>query len=89
MTQITSKYGYSVGEIVELKTPLFDENHHPLLAGMRIKIVAITPKVRIIKDGNPVWSDTKEYFYNAVIAGQANYYANRIRADFVTIKKIK
>ena len=89
MTQIVAMYKYNLDEIVETKVPLFTENKTVIPAGSKIRLVAFAPKVRIIKDGANLWYDKKSYFFNAVIATQENDYSDRIRADFVTIKKIR
>ena len=89
MTQIIAMYKYNLNEIVETKVPLFTENGTDIPTGSKIRLVSFTPKVRIIKNGEKLWHDTKAYFYNAVVATQENDYSDRIRADFVTIKKIK
>lgn len=54
--------------------------------GTLARIVAIVPKVRIVKNGNPKTMDSKQYFYNAVLATQVEDYGHRIRANFVTLR---
>lgn len=89
MTEIVAMYKYNLGEIVETKVDLISENKTPIPAGTKIRLVAFAPKVRIVKDGEKSHYDKKPYFFNAVIATQENDYSDRIRANFVTIKKIK
>jgi hypothetical protein len=88
MDNILTKYGYSIGQIVQTRYNLYDENQNEIPAGTRIRIVAIAPKVRIIT-GDEL-HDRREYFYNAILADQTEPdYMNRIRANFCTIRKIK
>lgn len=89
MTEIIAMYKYNLGEIVETKVDLVSENKNPIPVGTKIRLVAFAPKVRIIKDGEKSHYDKKPYFFNAVIATQENDYSDRIRANFVTIKKVK
>lgn len=94
MPVVESKYGYTVGQLVQTKYELKDENDNTIPAGTQIRIVAITPKVRVFPaELIKLWEDsylydTQEYFYNAVIASQAEDYGNRIRENFCTIEKI-
>lgn len=83
----TSKYGYSVGDIVTSKITLEDEYDNIVPSGSLLRIVAIAPKVRMssIEDN---LHDTKEYFYNAVLASNTSDYP-RIRANFCTIRKVR
>lgn len=85
-----SKYGFKVGDIVECKVDLISELGETYPKGNLIKIVAIAPKVRytaksLIRDF-PERNDSKLYFFNAVVKGREN---DRIRANFVTIKKCR
>jgi len=89
MKQIVAMYKYNLDEIVETKVDLISENKTVIPAGSKIRLVAFAPKVRLIKDSDKSYCDKKSYFYNAVLATQENDYSDRIRADFVTIKKIK
>lgn len=86
---IQSKYRFSVGEIVVTTIELSTENDILVPAGTEIRIVAIAPKVYKLPVIDPREHDTKEYFYNAVLLNQKNDWENRIRAHFVTIRKIK
>ena len=86
---IQSKYGFAVGDIVVTKIDLLTEYNAPVPARAELRIVAITPKVRMIPVDDPTRRDTKEYFYNAVFADQKEDYGHRIRENFVTIRKIK
>jgi hypothetical protein len=99
---ITTKYGYRVGDIVVLKTTVYDRANHKYTAGDRLRIVAITPKVSyntVWAEADPEHFDSKEFFFNAVPAGSKDFwddgrkknepYAERIRANFCTIRKLK
>ena len=80
----SSMYRFKVGQIYVLNVPVFDENNNFHDKGTKVRIVAISPKVRIIEGLN---KDKHEYFYNAVIASQESDYGNRIREDFCTLRK--
>jgi len=77
-----SKYRYKVNEVYTLNIGVFDENGKYHDKGTRVRIVAITPKVRIVGGYN---HDSHEFFYNAVIEGQISNYGGRIREDFCTL----
>lgn len=85
-------YGYKLGEIVENVIELIDEGGLSIDHGTKLRLVAFAPKVRIpmsMVRQNPSAYDKKPYFFNAVRASQENDSGNRIRANFVTIRKIK
>lgn len=88
-----TKYDFSVGQIVENKVKVSNEIGEVFLPGTKLRIVAITPKVRetpkIWIQDEPTRFDSKEYFLNLVLASQENDWSNRIRENFVTVKKIK
>jgi hypothetical protein len=75
---------YAAGMIVKNVVPLERENGDIVPVGTKLKIVAITPKVRIITI-NDGYYDNSPYFFNAVPLDQED--KNRIRANFCTIKK--
>lgn len=85
--RINSKYGYKVGDKVVTLVKLAEEDGEVFPVGTELRIVAITPKVRIVNPDQ--WHDTKQYFYNAVLYNQVNDYSNRVRADFCTIKRAR
>jgi len=74
---------YLVGDIVKNIVELQDENNHVIPIGTFLRIVAITPKVRIMKKDE--YHDGLPDFFNAVLAEQNDDYKNRIRANFCTI----
>jgi len=86
----TTKYGFSVGDIVETKIPIkLSDGKKVVQSGTKIKIISITPKAYIPK-GNVIdfiTVDNKSYFFNAVLLDDVEQ-KNRIRQDFCTIKKI-
>ena len=84
-------YGYSVGDVVQLKFDVLDEMDNKVPAGTLVRIVAIAPKVCIIPPKyRTEWHDGKAFFYNAVVASQTDERAStRIREDFCTIKKVQ
>lgn len=82
MNSPMSMYRFKVGKCYQLLVPVFDENDKFYDAGTWVRIVAIAPKVRITSGIN---KDTKEYFYNAVVASQENDFENRIRENFCTL----
>lgn len=86
-----TKYGFSVGQIVTNKVSVHDENLKEVPANSKLRIVAIAPKVRLtakyLIQGNPEIYDSKEYFLNLVPADQEKDWGNRIRIDFVCVKK--
>lgn len=84
MNKPTTYRGYTVGKKYKLKVTVKDEHENIIPAGTIIRLVAITPKVRIVNGEN---KDNWMYFYNAVIATQENDYSNRIRENFCTIKR--
>lgn len=95
---VLTKYNFSVGQIVTNKIPLTDENEVNIPVGSKLRIVAIAPKVfytkkkaiqeqMVIQDNSRLF-DNRVYFFNAVRAEQKEDYGNRIRAHFVTIKKV-
>ena len=77
-----SMYRFKVGHSYTLNVPVFDENKNFHDKGTKVRIVAIAPKVYIVKGLN---KDTHEYFYNAVIESQADDNKNRIRENFCTL----
>lgn len=93
MSETISKYGFSVGQIVQNKIPLTDENGGTVPKNTKLKIVAIAPKVRktnpFFISREPEKYDSKEYFVNLVRADQEKEWGNRFRENFVTIGKIK
>ena len=77
-----------VGDIVELlrDTVIHDcLGNYVMKAGVKMEVVAIAPKVRMIKgegyDNNPD-------FLNLVREGSTNKYFNRVRTNFCNVKKI-
>lgn len=93
-----TKYGFSVGQKVVTLVHLEDENGKFIERGTVLRIVAITPKVTInskakydaLSDYEKQFKDRRQYFYNAIVADQTQPdYMNRIRADFVTVRKYK
>lgn len=76
--------GYKVGKKYSLKVEVKDENNNIIPAGTIIRLVSIAPKVRMTTGEN---KDSWMYFYNAVISTQDNDYSNRIRENFITIKR--
>lgn len=87
------KYGFHVGQIVQNKIDVFDENGENVPCGTKMRIVAITPKVyytnRELIKTHPEMFDSKEFFVNLVREEQEVDWGNRIRVHFVTIKKDK
>jgi hypothetical protein len=77
-------YGYKINQNVVTRVTLYTENNRPVPKGSLLRIVAIAPKVRIIKR-DKLFYDGKAYFFNAVLASQDDDYSNRIRANFCTI----
>lgn len=77
--------GYTIGKKYRLNVPVTDETGQEVPAGTIIRLVSIAPKVRMVTGKN---KDTWMYFYNAVRANQADDYNNRIRENFITIKKL-
>jgi hypothetical protein len=78
-----------VNDIVELlRDELLDDNYHDykrtkIPKGTKMKVVAITPKVRMIKGQG---CDSKPNFLNLEIPN-SNIH-NRVRTNFCNIKKI-
>ena len=91
--QVISAYGFDVGQNVFSKVDLIDENENKIKKGAILRIVAIAPKVRHTNPwkitNEPDYNDSKDYFYNAVLAKQKENWSNRIRANFVTISDFK
>ena len=86
-----NKYGYTVGQIVKSKVALImDDGKDTIVpAGTLLRLICFAPKVyKLKKEFLDDTHDSKEYFFNAVLASQENDY-NRIRANFCTIEKIK
>jgi len=78
---------YKIGDIVTNIIELESECGDLIPIGTQLKIVAIAPKVRMIKKDN-IYHDGFDNFYNAILASQTEPdYINRIRYDFCTIKK--
>ncbi len=85
-----SKTKILVGEQVINLVELEDENGVKIPAGSRLRVVSIAAKVIIMRQKakeQPERYDLKEHFFNAVRADQESDYGNRIRANFVTIKR--
>lgn len=76
---------YSLGDTVHNIVPLQHEDGTTVPTGTPLRIVAIVPKVVILKRDR--YHDRCAYFFNAVPVSQDNDYSNRIRANFCTIKK--
>lgn len=74
-------YRFKVGRIYKLNVPVFDESGKFHDAGTKVRIISITPKVRITSGVN---KDSREYFYNAVVANNPGYFP-RIRENFCTL----
>jgi hypothetical protein len=87
MPEMRQYKSYSIGQIVQTKYDLHDENQNEIPAGTRIRIVAIAPKIRMV--AKDTLHDRLPYFFNAVLESQAEDWSNRIRANFCTIRKIK
>jgi len=87
MPEMTEYKGYKLGEFVKTKFDLTDENNNPIPAGTLIRLVAIAPKVRMMRKDQT--HDGLPYFYNAILASQYGWRGFRIRADFCTIKPIE
>lgn len=85
MNDITMKYGFEVGKCYRTNVEVIDEYDVVIPVGTLVRIVAIVPKIRITEIGNEKTMDSKQYFYNAVLATQVQDYGNRIRANFVTL----
>jgi hypothetical protein len=83
-------YNYNIGDIVTNILPLEVDNrdHDIIPIGTKLRIVAIAPKVCMVKS-NDGYHDNKQYFFNAVLTDQNNNDSDRIRANFCTIKKEK
>lgn len=85
-----SKYGFTVGDLVECKVNLTSELGETYPKGSLIKIIAIAPKVthtsKFRTENYPEYYDNKLFFFNAVAKGREN---DRIRANFATVKKVK
>lgn len=91
--------GFQVGKEYRTKVVLPNEDGQLLPSGTGLRIVAITPKVRMTKaDG--IHNDGLEYFYNAVQSTESDWWENyhgrnkknkpigrRIRANFCTLLK--
>jgi len=88
MNNPISMYRFKVGKCYKLNVAVFDEMGRFHDAGTIVRIVAITPKVRKVEGIN---KDSKDYFYNAVVASQENDYTSRIRENFCTLiqKEVK
>lgn len=82
-------YGFKVGEIIETKINVTDENGVLLERGSRLRLVSIAPKVIVVAKDNRISGvhDSKPYFFNAVRETQESNYGDRIREDFIAIKK--
>ena len=81
------KSNIQIGDKVELlRTELLDDNYHDHLKtkipkGTIMKVIAITPKVRMTKgEGN----DNNPYFLNLTLKDNPN----RVRTNFCNVKKI-
>ncbi len=98
----TEMYGFRLDEIVELVVEVYDEKCVLVPAGTRIRLVAISPKVRIQDPSyDPSRYDRRAHFFNAVREEEMDFsdprrkwnselpYGARIRANFCTIRKIK
>ena len=83
--KITKKYGFEVGKVYRTSMPCYDEIGNPYEPGTELKIISITPKVRIITGYRS--KDNKPYFYNAELADGSS--SARIRENFVTLIKEK
>ncbi len=87
----TTKYGFSVGDIVETKIPIkLSDDKKIVQSGTKIKIISITPKAYIPNKNviDNITVDNKSYFFNAVLLEDIEH-KNRIRQDFCTVRKIK
>lgn len=79
-----------VGDKVELlRTELLDDHYHDkdrtrVLAGTKMRVVAIAPKVCMVKG---VGYDNKPDFLNLVIDGQEDKH--RVRTNFCNVRKVK
>lgn len=78
---------YRINQLVTNIVELQDEQAHIIPVNSTLRIVAIAPKVMMIK--KDLYHDNLPYFFNAVILSQQDDYSNRIRANFCTIKEIK
>ncbi len=88
----TEMYGYELGEVVELMVGALDDRKQWINQGETVRLVAFTPKVFVRRDIPTGWEremDRREYFFNAVRANQESDQFPRIRANFITIRKIK
>jgi hypothetical protein len=96
--QVTFKYGFEVGQVVATNSETMFEGkfrngewvNESIPIGTLIEIVAIAPKVSIaslrLRSANPERYDSREYFFNAVLADGSR--RERIREDFVTVRKL-
>jgi hypothetical protein len=87
-----SKCGYTAGQHVVLKVDVLDERGEVVKAGTLLRLAAFAPKVRKTPPcsiGAPhyLYTDGRDYFYNAVRADQLGDTGRRIRENFCTIKK--
>lgn len=86
------KYDFSLGQIVTNKVSVFDEMGNEIPADSKLRIIAITPKVRYTSRHNidhfPKQFDSRRYFLNLVRVEQQDYDQNRIRVNFVTVQKL-
>ncbi len=95
-------YGFKIGETVETLFDLVDEKKTVIPAGSKIRLISFPPKVFVPPppERRAQIQDGKEYFFNAVPDGTADWWenyhkksdlpiGNRIRANFITIRKIK
>jgi len=86
------KYGFKVGEQVRTihKTKMEDGTVVPV--GSLMRIVAIVPKVRIIKPSlREPGQDGKEFFVNLMTPHVITLYRDngpRVRCNFASIKKV-
>lgn len=80
---------FQIGDKVELlRNELLDDNYHDHLKtkipkGTIMEVVAIAPKVRMIKGEG---FDSNSYFLNLVLSEENN---NRVRTNFCNAKKVK
>ena len=82
LNRIKTKYGFEVGKTYQTCMPVTDERGNFFDTGTLVRLIAIVPKVRIVRGYPDV--DRRKYFYNAALANNSNDYP-RIRKNFCTL----